>query len=186
MININEAFESSKEDIEAVSEWCEKVYHNNFESHFTESRCLFERLKSKTHPITDEELSWILITLPIDLFEASESLNRLKINQEVAKLKYKQNEAEFMKKSTAKSVTQKRDEAAVQMLDDKLLILAYDSVISRVESEISLSRELIMGAKKIWDARRKTDSVMPVGEVNTPDAPLPDYQNKKYIHGGTY
>ena len=118
----------------------------------------------------------------ISLFEAAESLNRLKINQEVLKLRYKQNESELMKKSTARTVTQKRDEAAIQMIDDKLLMLAYGSVISRVESEISLSRELIMGAKKIWDARRKTDSVMPVGEVNTSDIQLPDYK-KLYIHG---
>lgn len=185
MIDINKAVESSKEDIDAVSEWCEQVYKSNFEYHFSDSHSLFKRLKSKEHPITDDELSWILITLPINLFQTSETLNRMKLNHEVVKLRYKQRELEIVKESSAKTITQKKDEAAIQMIDDKLLMLAYESLISRVESEISLSRELIMGAKKIWDARRKTDNVMPVGEIDTSNTELPDYHGKKYIHGGT-
>ncbi len=183
MIDINKANKSSKEDIDAVSNWCEQVYQSNFGSHFSESCSLFERLKSKEHPITDNELSWILITLPINLFHASETLNRMKLNYEVVKLKYKQRELEIVNESSAKTMTQKRDEAAIQMIDDKLLMLAYESLISRVESKISLSRELIMGAKKIWDGRRKTDNVIPVGETDTSE--LPDYKGEEYIYGGT-
>lgn len=184
MIDINKAAESSKEDIDAVLDWCKQVYQNNFGEYFSESCSLFDRMKSKEYPITDDELGWILITLPINLFQVSEILSRMRLNHEVVKLRYKQREFEIIKESSAKTVTQKRDEAAIQMIDDKLLMLAYESLISRVESEISLSRELIMGAKKIWDSRRKTDNIMPVGEIDDFNNELPNYHGKKYIHGG--
>ena len=40
-----------------------------------------------------------------------------------------------------------------------------------------------MGAKKVWDSRKRTEGVNPINEVNS----LPDYQPIKrqtYIHGG--
>lgn len=184
MIDINKAAESLKEDIDAVSNWCEQTYQSNFGGYFSESCNLFDKLKSKECPITDNELSWILITLPINLFQASETLSRMKLNREVVKLRYKQRELEIVKESSAKTITQKKDEATIQMIDDNLLMLAYETLISRVESEISLSRELIMGAKKIWDARRKTDNVIPIGEIDDSNNELPNYHGKKYIHGG--
>lgn len=183
MVDLKEAFQSAEEDIQAASEWVDKLYNNNFAEHFTEAKNLFERLKSKEHPITDDELSWILITLPIKLFEVAETLNRFKLNEEIVKLRYKKSEADIVKSSKGKTITERKDEAAVTLVDDKLLIMAYSIIISRVESEISLSKELIMGAKKIWDSRRKADSVMPVSEADTSDGVLPDYNRKSYIHG---
>ncbi len=183
MIDLNEAFQSAKEDMEAASDWCDKVYNNNFAEYFTDAKSLFERLKSKEHPITDEELSWILITLPINLFEVSEILNRFRLNEEIVKLRYKKQETDIVKGSKAKTITERKNEATIELIDDKLLIMAYSTIISRVESEISLSKELIMGAKKVWDSRRRTDAVMPVAETDTSTSTLPDYK-KTYIHGG--
>lgn len=182
-MNIKEAFQSAKEDIDVATDWCNQLYADNFAKYFSEAKTLFSRLKSDTKPITDEELSWILISLPINLFDVSEVLNTCRLHEEVIKLQYKQKEAKYIKSSTAKTITQKKDEASIELVDDKLLLMAYSVIISRVESEISLSKELIMGAKKIWDSRRKVDNVMPVSEINIPNTPLPDYQ-KAYIRGG--
>lgn len=185
MLNLQNVQDEFSDDIEAVSDWCEEIYQNNFASHFSESRELFLRLKSKTQPITDEELSWILINLPLNLFDVSEVLNKFKVNQEVVKLRNKQKESDLVKASIETTATKRQEEASIKMLENKLLVTAYSSVMSRVESEISFCRELIMGAKKIWDARRRSESANPVGLV-TDDShtDLPDYQQDVYIKGG--
>ena len=185
MLNLQNVQNEFSDDIEAVSDWCEEIYQNNFASHFSESRELFLRLKSKTQPITDEELSWILINLPLNLFDVSEVLNKFKVNQEVVKLRNKQKESDLVKASIETTATKRQEEASIKMLENKLLVTAYSSVMSRVESEISFCRELIMGAKKIWDARRRSESANPVGFV-TDDShtDLPDYQQDVYIKGG--
>lgn len=184
MIDLKNASLEAEEDIKVVSEWCDDLYSKNFATYFKDARSLFERLKSKNHPITDEELSWILITLPIHLFDAAETLNRFRLNMEIVKLRYKRSETELIKQSEAKTATLKREEAESKLIDDKLLIVAYDTIISQVDKEISLSKELIMGAKKIWDSRRKSDETMPVSEIETSDEKLPDYK-KSYIRGGS-
>lgn len=162
-------------DIDAVTTWCDDIYAEWFSSYFNSSRILFDRLKSKDKPISDEELSWILIQLPLQLFSASEALSKFRISQEVIKLKTK--EIEMSIKGTA---------GTLQTIDNKILIMAYAGIISRVESEISFSRELIMGAKKVWDSRRSTEGVHPVGEVDgNPPIILPEYKTlpKDYIKG---
>ncbi|WP_302320422.1 hypothetical protein, partial [uncultured Duncaniella sp.] len=60
-----------QEDIDSVVSWCNKLYDDNFATYFKGERELFERLQSKTHPITDEELEWILTSLPLELFSVS-------------------------------------------------------------------------------------------------------------------
>ena len=71
------------------------------------------------------------------------------------------------------------------MTEDKILILAYDNLITRVEKEMSYSRELIMSAKKIYDVRRNTEQSNPVSEVSSKQNDLPDYYSstsgKQYI-----
>lgn len=163
-MNLNAAFESASEDIEAVTEWCTSLYNRVFASYFQESRELSTRLKSKERPITDEELSWILIQLPVTLFDVSECVNQLRVSQEVVKMRNRQIELQLAK-----------DKSGYDMSSDKLLVSAYNSVITRVENEISFSRELIMGAKKIWDARRRSEQSNPVSEVEDPSDSLPDY-----------
>ena len=183
-LNLRTIQQEVDDDVQAVTSWCNEIYEEQFSKYFDESRELFGRLKSKTKPITDEELSWILINLPLSLFEVSEILNRIKVSQEVIKLRNKQKESELVKASTENSAAKRQEDAALQMLEHKLLVTAYSSVMSRVESEVSFCRELIMGAKKIWDARRRTESANPVSPVDS-HLELPDYQPGVYIKGGS-
>lgn len=181
MINFNDINKEMSDDITAVTDWCTDIYDSNFSEYFKDSRKLFDRLKSKTTPITDEELSWILIDLPLRLFDVSAELNKFKVQQEVIKMRTKEKESTAAHDSTAKTVALRQEEASMAVIENKLLITAYSSVITRVESEISFCRELIMGAKKIWDSRRKSESVNPVSPTNESAANLPDYRSNQYI-----
>jgi hypothetical protein len=165
MIDLENINDSVKEDIVSVTIWSNKLYEDNFSLLFSEAKILFERIKSSKHPITDEDLSWILTTLPLLLFEASEGISRFKLTEDVIKMRIKQKEVETIRTSTADKITHKKEEAAISVLGDKLLVSAYSAVVDRVRDEVSASQELIMGAKKIWDARRRTEQSNPVGLV---------------------
>lgn len=178
MIDLVGVVAEMSDDIDGVTAWCDAEYQENFGSYFHDARLLFDRMQSKEHPITDEELSWILINLPMQLFDVSEALNRMRLNMEVVKMRVKSVEHDIISKSQEKSATKKNAEAAVETAGGRLLISAYSSIISRVESEISFSRELIMGAKKIWDGRRKGEQANPVQQPND----LPEY-SPSYIKG---
>lgn len=181
MIDLVKTQDMYKDDIDATVDWCDEIYEKQFSSFFKDQRDLFSRLKSKSRPITDTELEWILTEVPMNLFYASEALNTLQMKQEIIKLQSKQKENEIIKSSNESSEAKKREEANQKTLEDKVLLLAYSSVLSRVEREMSYSRELIMSAKKIWDGRRNTERSNPVNEVN-PTNELPDYvPGKSYI-----
>ena len=155
-----------KEEIQDLDMWFDQEYQSHFGEYFSEARKLFERLQSKSQPITDEELSWILSTLPIKLFQVSEALNRYRLATETVKIAIKR--------------AKKRNDELVDVLGDELLVSAMSCIISAVEGEVSFSRELIMGAKKIWDSRRMAEQSMPVSESAT----LPEYKvpsGKAYV-----
>ena len=187
MISLDEINSEFQEDIDAVKEWSNEIYKSTFSEFFKDQRELYNKLKSKTCPITDEELELILTTIPLELFTVSEILSQFKISTEVVKIKVKQLEADIVAASTQKAMTNKKEEASLKTLEHKLLATVYNAVAVRVSSEIDFSRELSMGAKKIWDARRSTDSVNPVSPVVTDDASaLPEYTsnfspNKTYV-----
>lgn len=162
------------DDMQAVSSWCDAIYRDWFGQYFGEAKEHFNRLKSDSQPITDEELIWILIDLPIKLFNVSEYLSKFRINREVVKLKNKQKDHELRTLSAETTATKKAEDADLQMIESKLLATAYDVTVQRVESEIAFCRELIMGAKKIWDSRRHTDGVNPIGELD--ESGLPAYK----------
>lgn len=172
-MNMKELYGKYKEDVDSVSDWCDDMYNTSFSSHFNLVHSLHERMLSKSHPITDDELRSILIDLPLELFEVSEEMNKLQIQIEVIKMRIKQMEKEYTHRSTESTATKRAEEGAFAVLEDKLLLTAYNSVASRVEKEISFSRELIMGAKKVWDGRRSTESANPIGP-NSYDS-LPNY-----------
>lgn len=176
MIDLRSICDEMNEDAESVISWCDQLYSDNFESYFKDEKDLFKRLESKIHPITDEELEWILTTLPLELFSVSEKLSKIKITQEVYKMKNKQKNSELVDKSLEKTQTKKKEEADLQMLENKLVETVYSSIISRVENEISFSRELIMSAKKIWDRRRQIESSNPIGNFDPS-------QHQQYIKG---
>ena len=180
LVDLPKIFHTFEPDIDAVVKWCDELYVSLFSDLFEESHQMYKKLRSKSYPVSDEDLSYILIDLPVQLIQASEALSKLKISSEVIKMRTKQEELDYIQKSMAKTMTQKKEDAAIATLDAKLLGSAYQSVIVRVENEIAFSRELIMSAKKIWDSRRKTEEVNPV----SPADGLPEYKAKTPIYGG--
>ena len=174
MRDIREIQKENEDDVIGVTSWCEETYNTIFSQYFDGVKNLYNRLKSKTKPITDEELESILTELPLNLFVVAEALNRLRTELEVHKMKIKQKKKQIMDKSTETSESKKTAEAQYMLMEDELLCTAYSTVISRVESEISFSRELIMGAKKIFDGRRSSEQVHPVS-TSIPGDNLPEY-----------
>lgn len=145
---LDAAYESVKDDIDAVEAWCTEKYDSYFKSYFEKTLELKHRLEDKDKPITDDELSYIMIDVPLNLIEVSELVSSMRVSQETLKLRNKSDEFKN----------------AEDKMYRELLSSAYNYVINRVEREISFSRELIMGAKKIWDARRRTEIVNPINE----------------------
>lgn len=158
MSDISRALESLKEDFDAADNLVADIYDKYFASYFKKEVDMYAKFQDTDIVITDSELEWILISLPLDLKAASNALAQFKQHNEIVKLKIKQ------RKNTGD--TDDLDE------EYKLMSIIYSSVITRVEADISFSKELIMGAKKVWDARRKTEQVTPIAETN---AELPDY-----------
>jgi hypothetical protein len=175
MIDLKKLHKEYEADIDSVTEWCNEIYLQRFDGFFADYRILFKRFSSKDHPITDAELTTILMNLPVTLFDISEELNKFQISQEVVKLKNKQREQDLINNSIETTATKKKELASYNSIDDKILAIAYTSITERVSSEISFCRELIMSAKKIWDSRRNTEQSNPIGEID----PLPDYVAKK-------
>lgn len=193
MANISNAIEEYKEDSEAIHAFCEELYSKNFKEHFDGVRSLYTRLKSKTHPISDDELEYVLTELPLELFSAAEKLNNLRLDHEVVKLKNKETleklRRELFDSFSDTDVSKSAKQDAVnrslneKMVEYEILLSAYSSVITRVENEQSFARELIMGAKKIWDSRRGAESSNPVSPVVPEEkTELPEYKlPKQYI-----
>ena len=178
MIDLDSVYNESKEDLQSMNDWCEKLYSDYFGNYFCDLDAMRERFASNADPITDHELEWILITLPLDLMDASEKLSKFKSELEVLKLRYKQQEFEKIEQSQQTTQTRKKEEAELSMIDNKLLNVCYSTVITRVENQISLSKELIMGAKKIFDSRRATENTYPVSESSVMYT-QEDYERRK-------
>lgn len=162
MSDISKALESLKEDFESADNLVDEIYHKYFHAYFKKEQVMYGKFRATDDPITDKELEWIITSLPLDLFSASNALAQFKQHLEIVKLKIKQ------RKNT--------DTENLDGLDEeyKLMNIIYTSVITRVELEISFSKELIMGAKKVWDARRSSE-VAPIGEV-VKKVELPEYK----------
>ena len=185
-MKLQDVYKTYEEDADAVVDFCNELYDINFADYFKTSRELFNRLDSREKPITDDELSWIVVDLPRKLFDVAEVLNTFTVRLTAIKLKVKEKRSQLIKAATEKSVTAKQDAAVIQTIDDELLINAYESIIERVGRELSYSRELIMGAKKIWDRRSKSEGMNPIGEVDPQNMPAynPNKMPRKdYIYG---
>lgn len=149
-------------------DWVSSKYDELFAEYFDEVRALSVRMKSKTQPISDQELESVLTNLPLDLFEVASKLSDIKLNYEVIKLHNKKEHTEVVKQSTASTLTQRNAEADAATIGNRALELVYETLIERVEKEVSYTRELIMAAKKIWDGRRKAEQSVPIGPVTVP------------------
>ena len=163
MSDISRAIESLKEDFNSADALVSEIYDKYFARYFAKEIEMHTRFKDSEVPITDNELEWLITSLPLELFSVSNALAQFRQHNEIVKLKIKQ------RKSKSK-------DAVDDGLDEeyKLMSIIYASVISRVEQEISFSKELIMGAKKVWDARRSGDRA-PIGE-KLPEPNLPEYR----------
>ena len=156
-------------------EWSEEIYQSTFSKYFRNQRELYDRFQCTNSPITDSELEMILTTIPLDLFTVAEKLSEFKVSQEVTKLRVKQIEKDEELFSDKSSETKRKEEASFNTLEHKLIITVQNAIVDRVEREMSFSRELIMGAKKIWDSRRTAEDSLPIravsSDVSDPDLP---------------
>lgn len=177
MINLDKIKTELSSDIETTQKWADELYEKSFGNYLKGIKELYSQLESNSRPITDAELEEILTTLPLKLITISEILSQFKISKEVVNITLKQKEAEFIQSSTAKTITQKKEDASVAVLEYKLVQTVYATVINRVENEMNFARELIMSAKKIWDARKATEGATPTSPVITGDNSLPEYHH---------
>ena len=163
MSDITRAVESLKEDFNSADALVSEIYERYFAKYFTKEIEMHTRFKDANVSITDDELEWLITSLPLELFSVANALAQFKQHNEIVKLKIKQR-----KNKSKDEVDDGLDE------EYKLMSIIYASVITRVEQEISFSKELIMGAKKVWDARRNGDRA-PIGE-KIPEPPMPEYR----------
>ena len=161
-----------EDDISQVKKYSDEIYDSLFEDKFSFARGLYRSLQDTNKPISDSDLEYILIEVPLLLFEISESLNSLRLTYETIKLRSKKSKFEFdrLLKEDGVSSTERNQLCQQYVIDDNLILSIYSSIITRVESEISFSKELVMSAKKIWDRRKETETVH---NTSVPD--LPEY-----------
>ena len=168
MGSITNAMDALKQDFEAADNVVDEIYNKYFASYFAKEAEMYKKFKDTSTPITDIDLEWIITSLPLELMEASNALAQFKQHNEIIKLTIKQ-----------------RKNLPTEEIDEeyKLMSIVYACVIDKIERRLAFSKELIMGAKKVWDARKRIEQPA-INEVN---AELPDYQpikRQQYIHGG--
>lgn len=154
-ITMKEIIDATFEGADDLVEWCDEIYNENILPHFKEVNEFYEKIeKSEWRPISDDDLEMILTTLPLRLYSATEAVNRLGIHHSVMKF-------------NAKRGIDVEDEDARKMTIQAMQAVAnaYETIIDRAEREMMFCRELIMAAKKIWDARKRSEGIMPVSEV---------------------
>lgn len=181
MKSIQDTLNAYKEEFSDSELVLESLYQENFGGLFSEAKEMFVKMEQSSCPITDPELEWILTILPMKLFDVSEKINKLRLDLEVVKLKMKEKRYQMREESQLPG-TKAQEYAVIQTTQDEVISTVLSSLITRVENEVSFSRELIMGAKKVWDSRRRSEESMPVSPVQTKEdsTPLPEYRYSPY------
>ena len=170
---MNKISKEHQSDIDDVTKWCEEEYNKHFSQYFEEMYKLYFKLQSGNKAITDDELESILTDIPLQLFSAAEALSSYKAGIEIVKLKMK------MAKSES-HLSENYSQVAFKTLEDEMLVKVYGTVVERVERQITFSKELIMSAKKIWSARKGTESIgVAADSIDLPD--YSDIEKKTYI-----
>ena len=176
-----------KSDLDELTSWCGEIYETMFGRVFKRVREIYNLMETETEKLPEADLEWIITSLPLELFTVAERLNGLRSQLELIKLKKKDIKLQIRRDVTqdinnrlglAKDPAKDEkimEEISEQMVEHDLVQIAYSTVITRVENEISFSKELIMGAKKVWDSRRSAEEVPTGRETND----LPDYEVKR-------
>lgn len=159
---LDREFESEVGDLTA---WVNSQYDEHFADLFSVVNDLKVRFESDTNPISDEELERILSELPLSMIEISEQVNAYKLKAEANKLKVDSYRTILMESAEGGTKQERSDKIEVELFNMKLLQCAYTSLISRVDRELVYAKELIMGAKKIWTARRQMDPALMAAEA---------------------
>lgn len=167
-VTIHDVINATFQGADELVEWCDDIYNENILPHFKEVNEFYSKIeKSEWHPISDDDLEMILTTLPLKLYEVTEAIHRLRVHHSIMKFNAKRG---HVFTNDDNPVEDKVATQAMQVVAD-----AYESIITRAERETSFCRELIMSAKKIWDARKRSEAAMPVGEV-VPENKLRGYK----------
>ena len=181
-MNIDDLLNEHYNELPDIHIWIENRYNEIFGEAFTKMREAHKHMKSELRPISDSELEWALTELPMELFDVAESLNKLRLDYEVVKLENKRKRREIIsnvdKMQCTQPQTTRADYVAAYMAEYEIVACAYEALITRVENEISYSKEFIMGCKKVWDARRRGEQVNPISPV-IPDYKMPDESEEK-------
>lgn len=172
-MNLQKTLDKLTPDIDEVTQWAESEYAKYFADYFQGEVELYNKMKTTKSTILDDELVWILTELPLELFAVTEQLSKLKTAQEVIKLSIKKRQREYIK-SAEGSEAKKKEEAVALTAEDQLLVTVYEGIAERVSRQMSFSKELIMAAKKIFDARR-ADGI-PLSDINIDPNRLPEYK----------
>ena len=180
-MSIQDTYKVHKDELDDIENWCETTYQQRFAKYFEVVKRLYDRFQSNSYPITDLELEEILVIVPLNLFSIAEDATKIKSQMEVIGLRIKQKKYDAMKNSEETSQVAKKEEAAASVVEDEILLSAYNTLLDRVDREISFSRELIMSAKKIWSSRKATETIGIGAENANIDSSngindLPDYR----------
>lgn len=182
---LNETISAESEEMRSFSK---ELYDVNFKKYFQlmQEFHIYEET-ADTVKLSSEDLERVLTELPMDLFYASENINKLRLELEVLKLKLKRLRREVSSYPDSVELFTIGPDNDISLEDQlfgvEILVKIYESVISRAENERSACKEFIMGAKKLWDSRKSAEQSNPVKEV-VPDEYLPDYHpmsGKSYI-----
>lgn len=179
VINFEEARKEYEESLSDVDRWIKEEYDSNFAEYFKDVEMYYNKLASTSKPITDKQLEQMMSNIPLQLFSAAEALNVFKAKVEVLKIDIKTKKKEILATSGSSTKQGKEDEAEVVTASGQMLVKVYETIIERVERQMSYSRELIMSAKKIWTARKEEESsakmIEPVSPAKHVNPPLPEY-----------
>ena len=159
-MNIYSIEEKYQADTASAEKWLSETYKRIFGTYFEQSDKLYDAIHTgNVSNFSDEDLSNILSVIPLDLLVAAEALSSVKVR------------TAFFKQQLKEYKHDSRDATDISELE--LLIHCYTALEELVSTKMSFSRELIMTAKKLWDARQEGANAMPVAERDYSN--LPEY-----------
>ncbi len=165
MAEIKELLENIYSEAEDIDTFIDEIYQKNFKVQFQKIYELIDKFRNDSKKVSTEELEYLLMELPLDMFDVSSKIEMVQGLSEVAAYQAK----------TAKA----------QNNDDKykldVIAKRLDALVERIQRESSAARELVMSAKKLWDSRQAETKSNPIKEISN----LPDYTGES-LSGKVY